>query len=287
MQVIFSYIDENSDESQFSIQQLIELIEEVSRPYSKTVKSRLQTKYEAQIIIFESRRGPVVNLKRVGDKILYDHWYSSDRKVDSQEERRWILEAAGKIMLEDIRSRAFNTVQYPSIDNFLSSARNAVLETLLLLLHVLILTSKQGSLYSWKKKCLALAHAIMIAVRPKSFLSKKFGYKYFLHLLSSMGFSSSYYEANRLEGSYVLQAKTSKIVESADPFSQFIFDNADFNVNRYFGWRRHIPRLPPHLPASKGLVRQCTSPIIWGWSRSTQGVLPILTTKNAAPDDIL
>lgn len=247
MQVIFSYIDENSDECQFSIQQLLELIEEDSRPHSKTVKSRLQEKYGDQIIISESRRGPVVSLKRVGDKILYDNWYSNEKKGDEQEERLRIVEAAGKIIFEDIRAKVFNTDEYPPIDNYLDSARTAVPETLLLLLHVLILTNKRGSLDSWKKKCLALAHAIMIAVRPKSFLSsimtavsvfiyKKFGSKHLLHLLSSMGFSASYEEANRLEGSYVLQARQgAKIVESAVPFSQFIFDNADFNVNTLDG----------------------------------------------------
>lgn len=246
MQVIFSYLDENCDECQFSIQELIELIEEDSRPHSKTVRSRLQTKYGDQIIISESRRGPVVSLKRVGDKILYDNWYSTERKGDVQEERRRIVEAAGNIILEDIRSRVFNTVEYPPSDNFLGNARTEVPETLLLLLNVLILTNKRGSLDSWKNKCLALAHAIIIAVRPKSFLSsimiavsvfvyKKFGSKHLLHLLSSMGFSSSYEEANRLEGSYVLQAESVKIVESAEPFSQFIFDNADFNVNTLDG----------------------------------------------------
>lgn len=80
MQVIFTYIDENSDECQFSIQQLIELIEEDSRPHCKTVRSRLQAKYGDQIIISDSRTGPVVSLKRVGDKILYDNWYSTKRK---------------------------------------------------------------------------------------------------------------------------------------------------------------------------------------------------------------
>lgn len=70
MQVIFSYIDDNSDECQFSIQQLIELIEEDSRPHCKTVKSRLKMKYGNQIILSESRRGPIVSLKRVSDKIL-------------------------------------------------------------------------------------------------------------------------------------------------------------------------------------------------------------------------
>lgn len=67
------------------------------------------------------------------------------------------------------------------------------------------------------------------------YIYKKFGSKHLLEIQSSLGFSASYEEASRLEGSYGLQAKRAKIKASADQFTQFTFDNDDFNVNTLDG----------------------------------------------------
>lgn len=67
------------------------------------------------------------------------------------------------------------------------------------------------------------------------YIYKKFGSKHLLEILSSLGFPASYEEANRLEGSYVLQEKRAKIKESADQFTQFTLNNTDFNVNTLDG----------------------------------------------------
>lgn len=56
-----------------------------------------------------------------------------------------------------------------------------------------------------------------------------------LDRLSTLGFSSTYEEASRLEGSYVLQSKKAVVDKSVHSFSQFIFDNADFSVNTLDG----------------------------------------------------
>jgi 1-deoxy-D-xylulose 5-phosphate reductoisomerase len=84
--------------------------------------------------------------------------------LDPQNERARILETAGKIILQDIRSKTFNTTFYLPIDNFHASAYNFIPNTLLLLLHIIILTNKQGSFEMWKKKCLAFSHTIIVAV---------------------------------------------------------------------------------------------------------------------------
>lgn len=247
MEVVFKFLEENREECQFSLGQLLDEIPEDSRPHIKTVKKRLEEKYGDDIIIAQSaNRGSIVCFKSIGHKLLSDNWYSNDKLLDPQEERARIVKTAGNIILQDIRSKIFRTDSYPLIDNFHASAHHVVPETLLLLLHTIILTNKQGSLEPWKRKCLALAHAIMVAVRPKSFLSsimigvatycyKKFGSKLLLNLLATLGFSASYDEASRLEGSYVMEAKETVVDVSVNPFSQFIFDNADFNVNTLDG----------------------------------------------------
>lgn len=247
MEIIYMFLENNKEECQFSLGQLIDEIPEDSRSHIKTVKKRLEEKYRDDIIISQSaNRASVVCFKSIGHKILTDNWYSNEKMLDPQDERSRIVETAGKIILQDIRSKMFNTAFYPPIDNFNADAHYVIPETLLLLLHTIILTNKQGSLESWKKKCLALSYAIMVAVRPKSFLSslmigvsiycyKKFGSKLLLNLLATLGFSASYDEASRLEGSYVMQAKEVVVDGSVNPFNQFIFDNADFNVNTLDG----------------------------------------------------
>jgi hypothetical protein len=73
----------------------------------------------------------------------------------------------------------------------------------------------------------------MIGVSIYSY--KKFGSKLLLILLATLGFSVTYDETYRLEGSYIMQAKEAVVDGSVNPFSQFIFDNTDFNVNTLDG----------------------------------------------------
>lgn len=61
---------------------------------------------------------------------------------------------------------------------------------------------------------------------------KKFGSRLLVNVLSSLGFSSSYDEVSRFELSAVLHPDTSL---KKNAFCQFIFDNADFNVNTLNG----------------------------------------------------
>jgi len=79
--------------------------------------------------------------------------------------------------------------------------------------------------------------------RPRSFLSpvligigayvhRKFGAKELVTLLPNLGFSASYDEVLRLESS-ILNCNPSEITN--DGFQQFVFDNADHNVNTLDG----------------------------------------------------
>ena len=89
-----------------------------------------------------------------------------------------------------------------------------------------------------KKKLIAISHAIIATIRPRSFLSpvlhgialfiyRKFGFKNLVNLLACLRFSATYHDAQQLE--------LSTIYHPSEPipigtFSQYIFDNADFNV---------------------------------------------------------
>ena len=62
------------------------------------------------------------------------------------------------------------------------------------------------------------------------YIYRKFASKHLTNLLSSLGFSCTYYEAARLEASFILGA-SEKEMKTGCAFGLFIFDNADFNVN--------------------------------------------------------
>ena len=148
--------------------------------------------------------------------------------------------------MEDIRAQEYNVNEYPPSDDFLCDANSVIPESLQLFLEsVIILKHKRGPLEKWKKKCVALAHVVISAVRPRSFISslltgisaymyRKFGSKHLVNLLSALGFAAAYNEAALLESSAILRQNNSVIIEK-DAFLQFAFDNADFNVNTIDG----------------------------------------------------
>ncbi|KYN11020.1 hypothetical protein ALC57_16838 [Trachymyrmex cornetzi] len=108
---------------------------------------------------------------------------------------------------------------YLSADEFLEDVNASIPESLQFLLNNIILKNKRGSLESYNIKCTSICHAIMSAVRPRSFLSplqigvavmlhRKFASKKIIDILNNLGVCCSYAEA-----------------------CQYVFDNADFNTN--------------------------------------------------------
>jgi hypothetical protein len=238
MQYIYSYLEQNSEEYQFSLDELMTKIEGDYRPHIKTVKAQLLKKYGDDILIaVTANKAPVVCFRNTGFKLLTEAWYSqkSDNKT---EERRPIVKTAAAIVIEDIRSRVYETKHYPPLDNFLKML-SQVSETLRIFLDDVILKNKRASLEKWKKKSIAFAHSIIAAARPKSFLSSlQVGVAAFLfqkygsRRLSSLGFCSSYTEAMLFEVSAIMRSPLDIDDKS---FSQFVFDNADFNTQALDG----------------------------------------------------
>ena len=152
MEVIYTYLFDNCYKCQFSLHHLIDQIEGEYRPDERTVKSRLQAKYGEDIIIADSPNiGCIVCFRNVGQKILSDQWYQN-RSANPREERLRVIKTAGTIILEDIHSTIFSTAEYPLTERFLDNVDSVIPESLLLLLHTIILANKRGSLDSWKKK---------------------------------------------------------------------------------------------------------------------------------------
>lgn len=121
MEKIFRYIEENNDS-------LDELLEQVSGP--TPIKDRMKDKYKDRIIFSRiNNKKTVVCYRATGEKILNEMWYSS-RSKEPQAERQRIATTAGKIILEDNESMAYDNSVFPPTDKFCSSAKEMVPDTL-------------------------------------------------------------------------------------------------------------------------------------------------------------
>lgn len=181
--------------------------------------------------------------KNTGYKILSDAWYQQALK-NEQEERLRIVKTAAEIIVEDIRSQVYETEQYPPPDKFLEGNEELLPGTLRTFMETVVLNKKRGNHDIWKKKSTALAHSLVAAVRPRSFVSpvlvalavflyKKYGSRKLVDVVSSLGFCSSYTEAIRLEAS-AINGDPLKVNQPC--FSQQVYDNADFNVHTIDGY---------------------------------------------------
>lgn len=88
-------------------------------------------------------------------------------------------------------------------------------------------------------------HAVISAVRPRSFLSsiqttlslhlnRMYGSKHLIEVLSALGVCSSYYESDSYVKSLITVGPPAPAIES-DSFTQFVFDNADVNIRTLDG----------------------------------------------------
>lgn len=240
MNFIFDYLEENSDECQFTLDDLINQIDSDYRPDPRTVTSRLVDHYGDDIFLVNtSKRETIVCFRHIGYKLLSEGWYNN-KETDPQREKLRIVQLAGDIIKADIRSQVYDTKHYPPPNDFLKDVNDVIPESLKVLLETIIMKEKRGAWDSWKRKCTAIAHAIISATRPRSFLSslltgltgylfRKFGSRHLITMLSHLGFSASYFEGTLLETSAVLHTESTSIL-SAQAFCQTIFDNADWNV---------------------------------------------------------
>lgn len=239
------YIEQN-DECQYTlkeVQDIFKSLTEENEVYSdKHLKSLLQEHFKERLTVTNvSGRKNVLCLTDNVHKIM-DQWYKS-RDVNPEEERKRIVLAAASIIREDIQKKSYDFNSYPDLEAIKTGGKNLIPETLdIFTSHV---TKKKNMTESQRvdKKCLVINHAIVSAVRPRSFLSpiqtslaltlhRLYGSKHLINMLSTMGVCSSYNEATIYSASLV--SAGSPNVEQ-DGFIQHVFDNADVNVRTLDG----------------------------------------------------
>lgn len=207
-----------------------------------TLRNKLFEEFGDGVVFATMRKKPTVACFRGSAHKIVNSWYTN-RLSDEKEERMRIVETAATIVREDIRTTAYDTSEYPKIMNFLDNTESMVPETLKVLLQTIILADKKGTKDTLLKKCSAISHSVIAATRPRSFISplqlglaiylfRKVGSKNIVDAVSNMGFCSSYRDVSLFEASAV-QSWNPLIDKGA--FSQFSFDNADFNIKTMTG----------------------------------------------------
>ena len=236
---VCAYIDEN-DECQYTVSDLMEQMEtflDGEEGYSlKYFKQKLRERYKDDIIITSIHgKTSIVSFRESAHRILREK-FVMDKAMNKGFEDELIIEMAASIIRDDIRMSVYDVCEYPTLEET-ENGSSMVPESLKLFLHKLLdPMGKNPNLVS--RKSIAIAHSLISACRPRSFISpvllaisvyihRKYASRELIDILSSLGFADDYREVRRFENSLMTTGEPSYNLSG---FTQFVFDNADFNV---------------------------------------------------------
>lgn len=240
MEEIFEYML-LSQECQFTIDELKKAIKfSDMTPSENSIKQRLKIRFSDQIV-FSSRMGGMTYVCFANNlyDILTDAWYNNRKQTIEEEEER-LIDSASELIRRKIRSTISCLNEYPASDKILDKIDENIPPLLLRFLkNVIYKDKKQNDRNNiwYSRKFFSVAHAIMSAARPNSFLSplqlavgatfyRKFGSKKMIEICYQLGFSCSYSEVKLYEICAADQLERRLI----NPFIQIVSDNSDFNV---------------------------------------------------------
>lgn len=207
------------------------------------VKKKLKERYGNDIIISAKRKKKtIVSFTNIASNTLIDTWYTN-RANNDEDERLRIVRAAAEIIREDIKSKTYEFKTYPSGSEFYRDVKSDIPKTLTVLLENIIKKDKKNTGNKMHTKCLSIGHSIIAATRSRSFKShiqlgisvyihRKLSGKTLIDMLSNISFCASYKDTVLYEAS-ILASNPVEFPNEA--FTQFVFDNADFNVNTIDG----------------------------------------------------
>ncbi|XP_044018753.1 uncharacterized protein LOC122859338 [Aphidius gifuensis] len=203
----------------------------------RTLCRRLESKYGDDIYILH-RMGcaPQFFYKRINLSSAYDKWMVGDKDL-GDDEKQLILSVASEILRKEIKDQKYDMDSYKSPNKFLDSVQKDIPRTLSFFLEKLLFSTSEES-NRGSVKVQSIAHSIISAVRPRSFIShlqlalstyihKKTGSKRIIDILSKLGICSSYRKTQLLEASSIVDAPTLNI---ENEFIKFIDGNTDDNA---------------------------------------------------------
>ena len=207
----------------------------------KRLKQRLQDHYGDHVFFAERQgRKNVLCFRDMAEYIINEKWYS-DRKQAATDDAYRIIDAAAKIIREEVREATFTKEEYPSPNDirdkdkgreFLTPMLNALMARLMPSSHI---------------KQICIGQAILQAMRPKAVMAPilfglgvemdhVFGSKWLIDELFRLGFSISYDEVNLFKQSVMQDENLETLMAPSDQtFTQWASDNTDHNIRTLTG----------------------------------------------------
>ena len=242
------YLEEN-DEEQITINDLIDKMNEYLddtefEPYSfPYMKKRLTDHFRDRIIITElDGKSNAVTFRSTASSIL-QQFYESPKKEDSESEKYRVIETAGKLIKNDIKSVRADSSNYPSSDKIRSIEENMTFLPGTLKLFLQNIFVGKGS----DTKVASIGQAIMQSARPRILntplqlglgvqMHRQFGSRFLIDTLNQLGFCSSYSEIQRYERSAAINLGTDIPGLKPGMFVQHVADNVDHNLRTLDGY---------------------------------------------------
>jgi len=234
-----AYLDDN-DECQYAVSDLMEHMETFlngEEGYSlKYFKQKLKDRYKDDIIITSiPGKSTVVSFRDSAHRILRERW-DADQAADGACENKRIIEMAASIIRDEIRLSVYDLSEYPTLEET-ENGSTMVPQSLQFFLQKLFDPSGNNADVV-SRRCTAIAHSVISACRPRSFISpvllaiavyihRKYASRELIDILSSISFADDYKEVQRFENGLLSAGEPSYGLHG---FTQFVFDNADFNV---------------------------------------------------------
>ena len=229
---------ESNDECQYSLNFFTDLMDfylDGNEGYSdKYLKLKLE-KYFGKDIIITKILGTqnVITFHDKSHQIVKDNW-DKEEKANFVTEKERIINMAASIIRDDIRTATYDTETYPTMDKC-DQWGSYVPDSLSRLMHGIIKSKSKDD--SNKRRCTSIAHAIISACRPRSFISpvllstavyihRRYASRELIDILNALGFSDDYREVQRLNSTFINTEPSYNL----SGFTQMVFDNADHNI---------------------------------------------------------
>jgi hypothetical protein len=233
------YIRDN-DECQYTLQELASLMDvylDGAKGYDpKRLGQKLEESFQKDIVCTCDIGKPTIyTFLDTSNRIIRDKYESSSMTKES------IIDIAAALIQDDIRSASYVNSEYPVMSK-LQDSPNMVPDSLKRLLSRII-TTKSDNVLVCERRRTAIAHSIISACRPRSFVSpillaisvyinRKYESRELVDILSSLSFADDYTEIQRL---YSAMLSDEQLYDLKGDITNFIFDNADINVRTLTG----------------------------------------------------
>lgn len=234
---VVDYLQENEDD-QLTVSDLVAKMVEIcgENAYSPVyMKKMLIDHFKEDIIVSDmTGKSDVITLRRTANSILRD-FYQTPRN-NSDLEKQAVIEAAAKLIKNEIKSLSISKGFYPDSSDISSREKNLeyVTESLQRFLKILF-SGKDSDL-----KISSIGQAIMQAVRPRGLLpplqiglgvqlNHHFGSRFLIDVCNALGFCASYNEVSRFASSSALAQSDTLLGLQQHTSLQFVADNVDHN----------------------------------------------------------